>query len=107
MEAHGLEGALDVLYDAGVYVTLNASRGRVPIRRGSLELAFDVDATANVSGRPELVGRSGGARGPGRRNLQSRKARTHDAAYIGSFLSAFGLRMRGRPALVRIRRHRR
>ena len=98
VEAHGLEGALDVLYDAGVYVTHDEYRGRVPIRRGSLELAFDVDATANVSGRPELVGRSGGARGPGRRNLQSLEGRTHDAAYIGSFLSAFGLT--GRPALV-------
>ncbi len=98
VETHGLEGALDVLYDAGVYVTHDEYRGRVPVRRGSLELAFDVDATINVSGRPELAGRSGGSRGPGRRNLQSLEGRKHDAAYIGSFLSAFGLG--GRPALV-------
>ena len=98
VQAHGLEGALDVLYDAGVYVTHDEYRGRVPVRRGSLELAYDVDATVNLSGRPELVGRSGGSRGPGRRNLQSLEGRMHDAAYVGSFLSAFGLK--GRPSLV-------
>jgi hypothetical protein len=96
--AHGLEGALDVLYDAGVYVTHDEYRGRVPVRRGSLELAFDVDATVNLTGRRVLVGRSGGSRSAGRRNLQSLEGRTHDAAYVGSFLSAFGLN--GRPALV-------
>ncbi len=98
MESHGLEGALDVLYDAGVYVTHDEYRGRVPVRRGSLELAFDVDSTINVFGRPDLAGQSGGSRGPGRRTMQSLEARTHDAAYIGSFLSAFDVN--GRPALV-------
>ena len=98
LEAHGLEGALDRLYGEGVYITHDEYRGRVPVRRGSLEFAFDVDATINVSGRPELAGLSGGSRGPGRRNLQTMELRTHDAAYIGSFLSAFGVK--GRPALV-------
>ena len=31
VQAHGLEGALDVLYDAGVYVTHDEYRGRVPV----------------------------------------------------------------------------
>ena len=65
LQAHGLEGALDTLYNEGVYITHDEYRGRVPVRRGSLEFAFDVDATINVSGRPELAGRSGGSRGTG------------------------------------------
>lgn len=98
LETHGLEVALDVLYDAGVYVTHDEYRGRTPVRRGSLRFDFEVDATRNTSGRPEFAGRSGGSRGPGRRTLQSFEAWTHDAAYVGSFLSAFGLT--GRPVLV-------
>jgi hypothetical protein len=51
-----------------------------------------------MTAQPVLAGQSGGSRGRGRRNLQSLELRTHDAACIGSFLSAFGLK--GRPTLV-------
>jgi hypothetical protein len=95
---HGLEGALDALFDAGVHVTRDEYRGRVPVRRGSLSFDFDPDETRNDAGRPEFAGRSGGSRGPGRRTLHSFEGWVQDAAYVGTFLSAFGIH--GRPTLV-------
>ena len=94
----GLEGALDALYDAGVHVTRDEYRARVPVRRGSLSFDFDPDATRTAAVPPVFAGRSGGARGPGRRTLQSFEAWAQDAAYVGAFLSAF--RVYGRPTLV-------
>jgi phenylacetate-coenzyme A ligase PaaK-like adenylate-forming protein len=38
---HGLEGALSELYDAGVYVTFEELKGRIPIKRGELEYHVD------------------------------------------------------------------
>ena len=79
VETHGLEGALDVLYDAGVYVTHDEYRGRVPVRRGSLELAFDVDATVNVSRSPgarrakRRVARAGSEKPPEPRGADARR----------------------------------
>jgi hypothetical protein len=94
----GLDGALDALYDMGVHVTRDEYRGRIPVRRGSLAFDFDPDETRNAAGRPEFAGRSGGSRGRGRNTLHSFEGWTQDAAYVGTFLSAFGIH--GRPTLV-------
>jgi hypothetical protein len=94
----GLDGVLDVLFDAGVYVTHEELRGRKPVRRGSLEFAFLLEEAWNPANRPVARQRSGGSRGPGREHLLNFTSWAHDSAYYGSFLSAFGLL--DRPAAV-------
>jgi hypothetical protein len=61
---HGVEAALAQLYDAGVRITLDELKGRVPITRpGGLELSVDASAFANPLIRVDLELRSGGTRG--------------------------------------------
>jgi hypothetical protein len=63
----GVEGALDRFYDAGIYVTIDEFKGRVPIQRGSLTLDVrDVDFD-NPRSRYVLTSSSSGSRGPARR----------------------------------------
>ena len=63
----GVEGALQQLCQAGVYVTLDEFKGRVPIRRGSLELVTDEHSFDNPLARNDVVSSSGGSRSTGTR----------------------------------------
>ena len=63
----GVEGALQLMYDAGVYVTLDEFKGRIPIRRGSLEFATSANAFNNPLARHDVTSRSGGSRSAGTR----------------------------------------
>lgn len=63
----GVEGALRRLLDAGVYVTLDEFKGRVPIRRGSLELPTDEHSFDNPLARRDVLSSSGGSRSRGTR----------------------------------------
>ena len=65
--AEGLEGTLEQLYDAGVHVRLDEFKGRVPIRRGSLEFdagSHDFDnPLAPITSRAGPGARAAPARG--------------------------------------------
>src|SRR5215211_663061 len=85
----GLEPALERLYDEGVRVTIDEVRGRVPIRRGSLELAPTPEDFDNPLASTHFVGRSGGSRSGGvpfRLNLALLE---HDACLRAAFRAAF------------------
>lgn len=95
---HGLEGALDVLHDAGVYVTHREFRGNAPIRRGSLEFEYSFAATTNPLVTGGYAGYSGGSRGPGRVALVNFESLLQQVAHYGAFLSTFDLL--DRPAAI-------
>jgi hypothetical protein len=87
---HGLEAALERLYDEGVRVTIDELRARVPIRRGSLELSPGFEDFDNpLASSTDFVGRSGGSRSGGvpiRFNLALLE---HDACLRAAFRAAF------------------
>ena len=59
----GLEGALQALLRAGVYVTADELAGRVPVVRGSDRFTVGLDDFRNPSARGHLTAQSGGSRG--------------------------------------------
>jgi hypothetical protein len=61
-----VEGALRRLLDAGVYLTVDESRGRQPVVRGSLSLRVDPPGLANPLARGHVPVSSSGSRGEGR-----------------------------------------
>lgn len=88
---HGLEGALGRLCDAGVRVTLDEFKGRVPILRDG-----SGSATARGSFDNPLLTRhyetqSSGSRGPATRLIIDLELLAHEAAYESVFLRSFGL----------------
>ena len=58
----GVEGALATLYDAGIRVTLDELKGRVPITRPGLELAVSTQDFKNPLARADLRLIGGGTR---------------------------------------------
>jgi len=60
VETDGLEGALRALLRAGVYLTVDELKGRVPVRRGALTLAVSPASVRNPLARAHLPLRSGG-----------------------------------------------
>ncbi len=65
---HGIEGTLQRLYDAGVYVTLAEFKGNVAaIRRGSLEIPVSAGAFDNPGSAHHVTGVTGGSRSAGTR----------------------------------------
>jgi hypothetical protein len=63
VRAEGLEGALHRLYLAGVYLTIDEFKGRVPAVRGSHTVHVDPERLYNPLASPDLAVRSGGTRG--------------------------------------------
>jgi hypothetical protein len=98
VDQRGLEGALSELYAAGVRVSLDEFRGRVPLRRGELELAADPQDFDNPRFGGDWAGRTGASRSSGRRVLVDLDQLTYEAGYHALFLDAFGLA--GRPYAV-------
>ena len=94
----GVEAALAELYDAGVHLTLEEARGRVPIERGDLSFTIGPAELDNPLIAADWTARSGGSRGTGRPVLSNFQIMTHDTAYWGLFVDAFGVR--GRPITV-------
>jgi glycosyltransferase involved in cell wall biosynthesis len=63
----GLEGALEQLYDAGVYVTNDEFRGRVPVRRDGLEFFVKPADFDNPLVKPVFVASTSGTTGAANR----------------------------------------
>lgn len=61
----GVEGALDALCRAGVYLTLDEFKGRCPVIRGSTVLEGGPDAVRNPLARFHVPLRTSGSRGAG------------------------------------------
>jgi len=77
----GVEGTLEALFRAGVYLTLDEFKGRHPIVRGSLKLEGGPDAVRNPLARFHVPLRTSGSRGAGTPILID-LAYVHDMAVI-------------------------
>ena len=89
---NGLETALAQLYDAGVRITLDELKGRVPITRpGGLELATDGSDFVNPLIRRDLELTSGGTRGTARGVVVDLRLLERDAAHTRLFQDATDL----------------
>lgn len=87
----GLEGALSSLFDAGVHVTHDEFKGRVPIRRGSLVFEATTHDFDNPLAAKDFASRSGGSRSSGGRLFVDLDLLAHDAAYVHLQLLTFDL----------------
>ena len=81
VDAHGIEGMLGRLYDAGVHVTLDEFKGRRPIRRGDLVIPTDARSFDNPLLARHFEARTGGSRSAGTRFLVDLDLLRHDAHY--------------------------
>lgn len=64
----GLESTLEALYDAGVYVTFEEFKGRVPIQRGDFEYSPKESDFDNLNLSSVIGGSSGGSTGQSTRS---------------------------------------
>jgi hypothetical protein len=94
----GVEAALRTLRDAGVYVTLEEFKGRVPIRRPGLEFATSSHHFDNPLLARHYAVRTGASRGVGSRVLIDLDLLTQEAAYARHLLVA--QQALGRPIAV-------
>lgn len=62
---HGLEGALEALRDAGVYVAYDEYQGKTPARRGSATFDFEPADFFNRSIKADYLATTGGSRSAG------------------------------------------
>ncbi len=95
VRGEGVEGALARLYDAGIRVTLDELKGRVPITRPGLELAVSTHDFKNPLARADLRLIGGGTRAPQRYVPIDLRLYGRDAAHLRLFQNAAGLE--GRP----------
>jgi hypothetical protein len=87
----GLEGALEVLRDRGVYVTFREFKGRVPIERGRLTLPVTEPAFDNPLVSAQYALRTGGTRGVGSVVQLDLAHLASRAAHCALMVSAYGL----------------
>lgn len=89
--AHGVEGALGRLHEAGVFVTLDEFKGRRPVRRGSLRIETGEAAFDNPLLRRHYAGATSGSRGAGRRLRIDLDLLERECAHLALFADAYGL----------------
>lgn len=87
----GLEGALERLHEAGVFVTLEEVKGRRSVRRGSLEIAVRPGDFDNPLVAASYAVSSGGSRGAGTRVLVDLDLLAYEAAHQSLFAETFAL----------------
>jgi hypothetical protein len=75
VEREGLEGALTVLFQEGVYLSIDEFKGRVPLKRGSFSFSTDLDPPRNPLCENHVAVQSSGSRGRSRPVLM-------DLAYV-------------------------
>lgn len=91
----GVEQALAELYDAGVRITLDELKGRVPIVRPGLELPVTRESFVNPLARADLRLTSGGTRDKPHPTIIDLRLLARDSAHLRLFQDAAGLH--GRP----------
>ena len=87
----GIEGTLETMYDAGVYLTLDEFKGRKPIVRQGLKLSTCKGDFDNPLSIPHFVSQTGGSRSAGDRIRLDLAHYTQDAVYDYFFLKAHDL----------------
>jgi hypothetical protein len=87
----GLEGALDELYDLGVYVTIDEFKGRKPIVREGLTITTRSGDFDNPLLVAHYETRTGGSRGPRTRLVVDLDLLAYEAAQTQIFLAAFDI----------------
>jgi hypothetical protein len=95
---NGLEPALEMLYDSGVYVHLDEFKGRTQLKRGSLSLDVGSHDFDNPLAQQHFETRTGGSRSTGTRLFVDLDLIERDAAYVHHQLGMFALY--GRPLFV-------
>jgi hypothetical protein len=85
----GLEGALEQLYDAGVYVTIDEFKGRKPIQREGLNIPTSAGDFDNPLLRTHIYGSSSGSRGTPFRTKVDLDHIAAEAAYMTFGLPGF------------------
>ena len=98
IEGGGVASALGRLHDAGVYVTLDEFKGRVPIRRGSLEFSAGSRDFDNPLGAAHIEAQSGGSRSAGTRLTIDLDHNARSAIY--DYLLFEGLDALARPLVI-------
>ena len=93
--SEGVEGTLAQLYDAGVRITLDELKGRVPITRPGLELEVGAAAFVNPLARGDIRTTTAASRGVSARSTIDLRRLERDAAHTRLFQHANGLE--GRP----------
>ncbi len=90
--AHGVEGALVRLREAGVFVTVEEFKGKCWIRRGSRVLECTDRSFDNPLASGHLFARSGGSRSPGLRTVYDfRNLASNWSEHLVLRLSCYGL----------------
>lgn len=88
---HGLEGALSELYDAGVYVTFEELKGRIPIKRGDLEYHVDNSDFDSPNLRESFITQSGGSTGKPSRTKLDLDYLLHNSRIYSLMCDMFGV----------------
>lgn len=89
VQEEGLEGALEILHDSGVHITLDEFKCRVPIRRGSQTLEISPCAFDNPLLVHHFEAQTGGSRSAGTRLIVDLDLVAHDALYHNLNLEVF------------------
>ncbi len=87
----GVESALEMLHDAGVYVSFEEFKGRVPVRRPGLEFAVKSRDFDNPLLARDYELKTGGSRGTGTRIIVDFDLLSHEAAYHSLSIECLGL----------------
>jgi hypothetical protein len=91
LAATGVEGTLERLHDAGVFVHLDEFKGRRPIERPGLELPVSAEDFDNPLTTRQYEARTGGSSGAARRILVDLDLLEHESAYHRLFYAAAGV----------------
>jgi hypothetical protein len=87
----GLENTLEDLYDAGVYVTFEEFKGRVPIKRGDLEFHVKDSDFDNLNLTSIMGGTSGGSTGQATRTKMDLDHIAQNSKQAALYLSVHGI----------------
>ena len=94
VDQFGIEGALETLYDRGVYLSLDEFKGRKPIIRQGSKLSVRPRDFDNPLSTKHFVSQTGGSRGTGSRIYLDLDHYSQDAVYDYFFINAHDLMSR-------------
>ncbi|MBT8337491.1 MAG: hypothetical protein KJO11_12870 [Gemmatimonadetes bacterium] len=90
LAAHGLEGTLERLHDAGVFLSLEEFKGLRPIERPGFSLPVSAEDFDNPLSARQYEARTGGSSGASRRVMAGLDLLEHECAYHALFYAAHG-----------------